>query len=152
MGVFLDKEKTVSKPIGFKSYYPHLDGYSWSAWDSCLIPKRSLQCKVLNPWDCEDGYKKWFSEVSHTRVANLKTRILAKPFIDEQEGKVATIKRNVGMIWKFFSCSGAEDEPLSPSRKAHVLKMLENYDNPERSDLFPDSDEDVCTGSLLTPQ
>ncbi|KAI3920719.1 hypothetical protein MKW98_005545 [Papaver atlanticum] len=65
-GVFLDKEKTVSKPSSFKSYYHNLDGYSWSAWDTCLIPKGSLRCKVLNPWDCEDGYKKWFSEVSHT--------------------------------------------------------------------------------------
>ncbi|KAI3908947.1 hypothetical protein MKW92_048165, partial [Papaver armeniacum] len=63
----------------------------WSAWDTCLIAKGSLQCKVLNPWDCEDGYKKWFSEVSQPRVANLNTRILAKPFIDEQESKVANI-------------------------------------------------------------
>ncbi|KAI3962543.1 hypothetical protein MKW92_034582, partial [Papaver armeniacum] len=63
----------------------------WSAWDSSLIAKSSLQCEVINPWDCEDGYKKWFSEVSHTRVANLNTRILAKPFIDEQRSKVSTM-------------------------------------------------------------
>ncbi|KAI3857686.1 hypothetical protein MKW98_028950, partial [Papaver atlanticum] len=136
-GVFLDKEKTVSKPSSF----------NWSAWDTCLIPKGSLQCKVLNPWDCEDGYKKWFSEVSHTRVANLNTRILAKPFIDEQESKVANIKRNVGIIRKFVFNSGAEDEPISHSGKAHLLEMLENYDNPERSDLFPDS----CWKFTATP-
>ncbi|KAI3960889.1 hypothetical protein MKW92_040119, partial [Papaver armeniacum] len=61
-------------------------------------------------------------------------------------------KRNVGIIQKFVFNSGAEDEPISPSGKSHLLEMLENYDNPERSDLFHDSDEDVCIGSLLPPQ
>ncbi|KAI3908946.1 hypothetical protein MKW92_048164, partial [Papaver armeniacum] len=48
--------------------------------------------------------------------------------------------------------SGDEDDPISPSGKSHLLEMLENYDNPERSNLFPDFDEDVCIGSLLPPQ
>ncbi|KAI3962542.1 hypothetical protein MKW92_034581, partial [Papaver armeniacum] len=61
-------------------------------------------------------------------------------------------KRNVGKIWKFVFYFGAEDKPIIPSTKAHLLKMLENYDNPEISDLFPDSDEDMCIGSLSAPQ
>ncbi|KAI3878824.1 hypothetical protein MKW92_025247 [Papaver armeniacum] len=70
-GVFLDRNKTVSKPKSFRSYYPYLNEHNWGVWEKSLIPDHILKSRVENPWDCKDGYMDWFSKVSHTRVSNL---------------------------------------------------------------------------------
>ncbi|XP_026424036.1 protein MAIN-LIKE 1-like isoform X1 [Papaver somniferum] len=139
--VFLDKNKTVSKPRSFRSYYPCLDGHNCSVWDKSSISEHILQSRVINPWDCKDGYMDWFSKVSHTRVANLFPRNPAKAFIQGEQTKAALIKRNIGKILDVVSSSGAKDEPISPSTKARIISMLENVDNPHTPHLFLHEDD-----------
>ncbi|KAI3997547.1 hypothetical protein MKX01_029378 [Papaver californicum] len=141
--VFLDKIKTVSNPRSFQSYYSYLEGHSCSVWDRSSISENDLQSRVINPWDCKDGYMDWFLKVSHTRVANLFSRIHAKAFIEREKTKAALVKRNIGKILNVVSCSGAKDEPISPSTKARIISMLENVDNPHTPCLFLDSEDDL---------
>ncbi|KAI3940347.1 hypothetical protein MKW98_024754 [Papaver atlanticum] len=48
-GVFLDRNKTVSKPKSFRSYYPYLNEHNWGVWEKSLIPNHILKFMVINP-------------------------------------------------------------------------------------------------------
>ncbi|XP_026451489.1 uncharacterized protein LOC113351770 [Papaver somniferum] len=77
------------------------------------------------------------------------SRIHVKAFIEGEQTQDALIKRKMGIILNFVESSGAEDEPISFSKKARLISMLKNYDNSQKSHIFSASEDDIPVINLL---